>query len=107
MNKRLALILWLLLATTAVQAQLIRDDVKVRAAALRDQAMSDTIAYELVESLTMEVGPRSAGSAGDKAAIVWAVQMLQGLGFANVRSEEVEVPHWNRGTLSTRITDSS
>ncbi len=104
MNKRLALILWLLLASTAVQAQLIRDDVKVRAAALRDQAMSDTIAYELVESLTMEVGPRSAGSAGDKAAIVWAVQMLQGLGFANVRSEEVEVPHWDRGTLSMRIT---
>lgn len=84
-------------------AQVVPDDVMSKAAALRDQAMRDTIAFELVESLTMEVGPRSAGSAGDKAAIVWAVQMMQGLGFSNVRAEEVEVPHWVRGSLDVKI----
>ena len=72
---------------------------------LRDQAMHDTIAYELVESLTMEVGPRSAGSAGDKAAVAWAVKMMQELGLQNVHTEEVLVPHWDRGTLSADIID--
>ena len=93
----------LFLATASANAQLIPDDVKAKAAELRDTAMRDTIAYELVESLTMEVGPRSAGSAGDKAAVAWAVQMLQGLGFSNVHTEEVLVPHWDRGELSTNI----
>jgi carboxypeptidase Q len=94
----------LLLISASVHAQIIPDDVRADAERLRDAAMRDTIAYELVESLTMEVGPRSAGSAGDKAAVAWAVQMMQGLGFENVRTEEVLVPHWDRGELSTKIT---
>lgn len=94
----------LLLAGSAAAAQGIPADVAAEAAALRDQAMQNTIAYELVESLTMEVGPRSAGSAGDKAAVAWAVRMLQGLGFENVRTEEVDVPHWDRGALEIGIT---
>jgi hypothetical protein len=93
----------LLLATTAVAAQDLSENTRTGAEALRDAAMRDTIAYELVESLTMEVGPRSAGSDGDKAAVVWAVQMLQGLGFVNVRTEEVDVPHWDRGALDVQI----
>lgn len=103
MNKQLAFITCLLLLTTTVWAERIPHDVAAEAMALRDQATRDTIAYELVESLTMEVGPRSAGSAGDKAAVAWAVQMLQGLGFANVHTEEVEVPHWDRGALGVQI----
>ncbi len=75
----------------------------MEAAALRDQAMHDTIAYDLVESLTMEVGPRSAGSPGDKAAVVWAVEKLKSLGFENVHTEEVDVPHWDRGLLNANI----
>ena len=87
-----------------VDADIIPADVQKAAVELRDEAMRDTIAYELVESLTMEVGPRSAGSAGDKAAIAWAVQMMQGLGFENVRTEEVTVPHWDRGELNVEIS---
>lgn len=92
-----------LLATAAVQAGPIPADVAAKAKLLRDQALQDSIAYELVESLTMEVGPRPAGSAGDKAAVEWAVQMMAGLGFANVRTEEVDVPHWVRGDLAADI----
>lgn len=102
--RRVLLVLTPFLALTGAEAQLIPDEVKAQAEILRDTAMRDTIAYELVESLTMEVGPRSAGSAGDKAAVAWAVQMLQGLGFANVHTDEVLVPHWDRGSLSTAIT---
>src|SRR5258706_35941 len=36
------------------------------------QAQSSDLAYDLVASLTTEVGPRSAGSPGDAAAVAWA-----------------------------------
>ncbi len=106
MNKILlqAVALLFLLATLSAQAQIVPDGVRANAVALRDLAMRDTIAYELLESLTMEVGPRSAGSAGDAAAVAWAVQMMKGLGFQNVRTAEVRVPHWERGSISAHIT---
>lgn len=92
-----------LMLTASAQAQSVPDHIANEAIALRDQAMRDSIAYEIVESLTMEVGPRSAGSAGDKAAVAWAVQKLGDLGFENVRAEEVDVPHWDRGILNASI----
>lgn len=70
---------------------------------LADKAMKDTRAYDLVASLTTEVGPRSAGSAGDRAAVAWALANLKRLGFRNVRAEPVEVPHWERGEISASI----
>lgn len=92
-----------LVLTASAQAQSIHKRIAAEATALRDRAMHDTIAFELVESLTMEVGPRSAGSAGDKAAVAWAVEKLTALGFENVHTEEVDVPHWDRGSLNARI----
>jgi carboxypeptidase Q len=67
------------------------------AATLRDRAMSDSTAYQLVESLTTEVGPRPAGSPGDRAAVAWAQREMQRLGFANVHTVPATVPHWVRG----------
>ena len=64
---------------------------------LRERGMADDTAWRLVESLTTEVGPRSAGSPGDAAAVAWALREMQRLGFANVRAMEVTVPHWERG----------
>jgi carboxypeptidase Q len=78
-------------------------ELRATAAALRDGALQGTGAYELVRSLTTEVGPRLAGSPGDKAAVEWAVRTLRGLGLANVRAEPVEVPHWERGTIEGSI----
>ena len=66
--------------------------------------MQDSVAWDVVESLTMEVGPRSAGSAGDTAAVKWAVAKLKSLGFDNVHTDSVLVPHWDRGSLDVRIT---
>jgi hypothetical protein len=54
--------------------------------------------------LTVEVGPRLAGSPGDRAGVEWGVRTLTALGFRNVRAEPVEVPHWERGTIEGRIT---
>jgi hypothetical protein len=64
---------------------------------LRERALADATPYQLVQSLTTEVGPRPAGSSGDKAAVAWALREMQRLGFANVRTIEVMVPHWVRG----------
>ena len=67
------------------------------AATLRERAFSDSTPYQLVESLTTEVGPRLSGSPGDKAAVAWALREMQRLGFANVHTVEAVVPHWVRG----------
>jgi hypothetical protein len=67
------------------------------AATLRERASVDTTAYQLIESLTTEVGPRPAGSAGDKAAVAWALREMNRLGFANVHTVEAMVPRWIRG----------
>ena len=83
-----------LLSVSFAHAQAISDDIKAAAIKLRDAAMQDSVAYDVVESLTMEVGPRSAGSAGDAAAVKWAVEKLTSLGFDNVHTDEVLVPHW-------------
>ena len=83
-------------ASARRQARLQQGDLAA-ANTLRERALADTTAYRLVESLTTEVGPRPAGSAGDKAAVAWALREMQRLGFANVRTMDVIVPHWVRG----------
>jgi len=82
---------------------LLPDAVRERAAALRDDALAGTRALEIARSLTFEVGPRSAGSPGDRAAVEWGLRTLRGLGFENVHAEKVTVPHWDRGTIAGEI----
>jgi carboxypeptidase Q len=73
---------------------------------LRERALADDTAYELLRSLTTEVGPRLAGSEGDRKAVAWAQARLPALGFSNVRAEPVKVPHWERGKLSVELLGS-
>lgn len=73
------------------------------AAALRDRALSGTSAYDHLESLVTEVGPRFAGSPGDAAAVRWALEKLGRLGYSNVHTQDVLVPRWVRGTTEVRI----
>jgi carboxypeptidase Q len=70
---------------------------------LRERALADDTAWQLVSSLTTEVGPRLAGSAGDKAAVAWALREMKRLGFAKVRAAEAVVPHWVRGEASFEV----
>ena len=48
---------------------LLTDEALAVAAQLRETALAGSGAYELVESLTTEVGPRMAGSPGDVRAV--------------------------------------
>ena len=68
-----------------------------QAAQLRDAALKDQIAWDIVEGLTTEVGPRLAGTEAEARARAWAVRKLTQLGFANVRVEEFDMPVWVRG----------
>lgn len=79
------------------------DDVEATAEALRNDALKGTRAMSLLASLTTEVGPRPAGSAGDRLAVEWALRTLKELGFSNVHAEKVTVPHWERGAESAEI----
>ena len=87
-------------ARAARRAQPASDPAVV---ALRDQALASDAAWKLLASLTTEVGPRSAGSAGDKRAVEWALAAMKGLGLDDVRSQPVTVPHWVRGENSGEI----
>ena len=78
-------------------------EVRATAERLRDEALRGTGAYEIVRSLTFEVGPRSAGSPGDRAGVEWGVRTLKALGLQNVRAEKVTVPHWDRGAEAGEI----
>ncbi len=74
------------------------------AASLRDGALQGTGAFEIVRSLTTEVGSRPAGSEGDRRAVEWGLRTMKELGFQNVRAEKVTVPHWDIGTGEGWIT---
>lgn len=72
-------------------------------AALRDAAMKDNVAWDIVEGLTTEVGPRLAGTEAEARARQWAVARLKALGFSNVRIEEYRMPVWVRGEETASV----
>jgi carboxypeptidase Q len=102
-SPRLTLVLLPLLTLTLGAAAPASENYRTTAATLRDEALRGTRAFEIVRSLTDEVGPRSAGSSGDPRAVEWGVRTLKALGFQNVRAEKVTVPHWDRGAESGEI----
>jgi len=73
-------------------------------ATLRDKANdSDRYAWDIVEGLTTEVGPRLAGTEAEARARDWAVKKLTAMGFANVHVETFDMPVWVRGQESAQI----
>ena len=92
-----------LVASAALSFPLSAQISSHETAKLRDAALTDTIAWEITEGLTTEIGPRSAGSDAEARARDWAVTKLKALGFANVRVESFEVPYWERGEASAQI----
>ena len=78
--------------------------VRQQAASLRDEALrNDTIAWDITEGLTTEVGQRLAGTEAEARARTWAVARLRALGFANVRVETFDMPVWVRGEEEAEI----
>lgn len=76
--------------TTIPQSALDRVD------ALRERALADRTGWNVVESLTTEVGPRLAGSEADARAVEWAKAKFKALGYDRVWTEPVTFPKWVR-----------
>lgn len=72
-------------------------------AALIERAETKSYGYDIVESLTTEVGARLAGSPAEARARDWAVAKFKAIGLENVRTDEFMVPFWKRGVEQARI----
>ncbi|HEX7929880.1 MAG TPA: M28 family peptidase [Sphingomicrobium sp.] len=90
----------LLLASAAPS---LAQTVNPQVAQLRDSALKDEHAWNIVEGLTTEVGPRMAGTDAEGRARDWAVKKLTAMGFSNVRVEPFDMPVWTRGAESAEI----
>ncbi|MXR68082.1 M28 family peptidase [Shewanella sp. JBTF-M18] len=90
-------------ALVACQDAAATDTNQSVSAQLQEQALSSSLAYDIVESLTVEVGPRLAGSDKDLVAVEWAEKKLGSLGFDKVYKEAVQVPVWQRGEAKANI----
>jgi carboxypeptidase Q len=62
-----------------------------------ETAKKDTFAYDIVEGLTTEIGPRQGGTEAEQRARDWAKIKLMSMGFSNVREEKFDMPTWVRG----------
>ena len=74
---------------------------------LQREALSDSHAFDIVRSLCDEVGPRLAGSSGDRAAVDWAHRKMTSLGLTRVHAEPVQVTHWERGSEHAEIVSGN
>ncbi|MBY5993439.1 M20/M25/M40 family metallo-hydrolase [Ferrimonas balearica] len=92
------------LLTAGLHAQPFDDATLNHSDRLRDHALQSDIAWQVVESLTTEVGPRLAGTEGDARAVAWAKARFEAMGFDAVRLEPVTVPHWERGYADAQVT---
>ena len=87
---------------TPVTAQAQVPDGVYRAALDKaaDSALeSDTRAWDFVEGITTEVGPRQAGTEAEARARDWAMAWLRERGFANVANEPFEMETWVPGDV--------
>jgi hypothetical protein len=78
----------------------------VTASSLGHRALNDPAAFDLVESLTTEIGQRLAGTEAHRRAVAWAEAKLKAAGFENVHSEPFTFPAWIRGAESAEIVGS-
>lgn len=70
---------------------------------IKQDALKSDLAWNLVESLTTEVGPRMPGTPGDKSGVAWAVAKFNAMGFDRVWTEPATFPKWIRYSESAAI----
>ena len=93
---RLAPLLLALVALPAFAQTTIPQSALDQVPALRERALADRTGWNVVESLTTEVGPRLAGSEADARAVEWAKAKFRQLGYDKVWTEPVTFPKWVR-----------
>lgn len=103
MNRTLTALAALALAVpAAAETPPLRLSLEQVADAARDH---DRHAWEFVEGITTEVGPRQAGTEAEARGRAWAVQWLKAKGFANVADEPFMMDTWVPGDIArARVT---
>ncbi len=89
--------------TFAAEITPLSDETVETAKAIRDKALESDEAYEILASLTTEVGARLAASPKEVEAQAWAVAKFKELGFDRVWKEPVMVPKWTRVSESASV----
>ena len=69
-----------------------------------DALTGDTLAWDFVEGITTEVGPRQAGTEAEARGRTWALAWLKARGFQQVREEPYMMDTWVRGTEMAEVT---
>ncbi|MBC3764869.1 M20/M25/M40 family metallo-hydrolase [Neptunicella marina] len=91
-----------LLCQGALAATLNTQQLKTLENLKKDALNSDT-SYQIIESLTTEVGARMVGTEAEKKSVTWAVNKMKALGFDKVWTEPVATPKWHRGEARVSI----
>jgi len=72
---------------------------------IKAAALTNDYAYRQLAHLTENIGQRSTGSAGAKAAVDYVAAQLRDLGL-DAHLEEVKVRHWVRGAENAELVDA-
>lgn len=75
----------------------IDEDIAATARQLAEAGLDSTYSFDITADLTTKIGPRLAGTPQEARAIEWGVELLEELGFENVRVEEFPLDLWTRG----------
>ncbi|MDX1444864.1 M20/M25/M40 family metallo-hydrolase [Lishizhenia sp.] len=94
----------LLTALVTAQAQ-NADSVFIKS--LYNKALTEGKAYEDLRSLCKDVGARLSGSAEADMAIKWGMNKLMSYNFDTVYLQEIEIPHWERGSKEAAWIETS
>jgi len=85
--------------SSLAEPEVISTQQKETATQLMQTALKSDLGFDIVESLTTEIGPRLGGSEAEKRARDWGVELGKTLGFDKVSIEEFSMPFWDRGHL--------
>ena len=87
----------------SVQANTLNEKELKTIEILKQSALKSELTYELIESLSTEVGARMIGTPQDKMAVEWAKKKFNDLGFDKVWTEQVVYHKWTRGDAQARV----
>lgn len=97
--------LFILLFTLATAQAQNTDSIFIKS--LFNSALTEGKAYEDLRSLCKDIGARLSGSAEADMAIKWGMNKLMSYNFDTVYLQEIEIPHWERGSKEAAWIETS
>lgn len=89
---------FLLLVWITAHVSLFAQNDSLFIRSIYNKALSEGKAYEDLRSLCKDIGARLTGSAEAEMAVFWGKERMEAYGFDKVYLQEIQVPHWERGT---------